>query len=499
MSVPPQGQYYAPYGAPMIQPHPGMQYGAPMYAPQYSMYPQPIPAQRPSMTQRPVANPMNDPNLSNIPPQIQQKLSMGNGRLIPVMPGQQPPPGSVLVSGPPVAPIASNNVAPAAVTPTATPITRPSQVPPPNINFQNNPTNQQPSHSQQQSQQHLPQQVQQQQMGQQTSATQTPTPPVQQQVPVLQGAPQYYTAGNQYMLPPQMAMHTPQQAMLLQHHPSQQNLMHPGMNQQQMMNMAAHMMAQQPVPMPQQQPQTVDHTPSVRQMESFLEQATAFCTQMDEHERAIASKRTQLVQSIHNFKKQLTSVAAQSGSGPSHPRDPRNQDPPFFWTASPDYAQEFAVSGSHKDIVSKVGDFEDQGWVIPVAGSLRMVRGSVYRWGLKILRKCPHRPQMQFGLHGLYHEKPWRLITTSRCSRSKDDEPWQDRPEGDRLVDEGDVIWMEVDLRVLGGSTRGTLSYAINEEPWEVAFSDIPLNSDLPLMPVVSMGGDGCAVQVLPF
>ena len=105
------------------------------------------------------------------------------------------------------------------------------------------------------------------------------------------------------------------------------------------------------------------------------------------------------------------------------------------------------MSGRHGELVTKVKDFEDQGWVIPVSGSLRMSRGGIYRWSLQIVRKCPHRPQMQFGIHGLNHEKPWRLVTTSRCSRSKDDDPWQDRPGGDRLIDQGDMVHVLVDMR----------------------------------------------------
>lgn len=38
----------------------------------------------------------------------------------------------------------------------------------------------------------------------------------------------------------------------------------------------------------------------------------------------------------------------------------------------------------------------------------------------------------QLGIHGANHNQPWRLVTTSRCSWSRDDEPWQDRPGGDR-------------------------------------------------------------------
>ena len=41
------------------------------------------------------------------------------------------------------------------------------------------------------------------------------------------------------------------------------------------------------------------------------------------------------------------------------------------------------------------------------------------------------RPR-QLGIHGANHNQPWRLVTTSRCSWSRDDEPWQDRPGGDR-------------------------------------------------------------------
>ena len=42
-----------------------------------------------------------------------------------------------------------------------------------------------------------------------------------------------------------------------------------------------------------------------------------------------------------------------------------------------------------------------------------------------------HRAR-QLGIHGANHNQPWRLVTTSRCSWSRDDEPWQDRPGGDR-------------------------------------------------------------------
>ncbi|CEM02525.1 unnamed protein product [Vitrella brassicaformis CCMP3155] len=170
--------------------------------------------------------------------------------------------------------------------------------------------------------------------------------------------------------------------------------------------------------------------------------------------------------------------------------------PPFYWVPSTDYVDEFAITGAHHEVVTKVRDFEDQGWVIPVSGTLRISRGAFYKWSFSILKKCAHRPQLQFGVHGMNHEKPWRLITTSRCSRSRDDEPWQDRPGGDRLIDEGNVVHVEVDMRPLNGKEFGSLSYAVNDEEWEVAFEDLPLDETL-LMPIVSMGGDGCSVKLL--
>jgi len=168
--------------------------------------------------------------------------------------------------------------------------------------------------------------------------------------------------------------------------------------------------------------------------------------------------------------------------------------PPFFWEPSTDYESEFQVSGEFGEAVTKVRDFEDRGWVIPVAGSLRMSRGGVYRWSLHITRKCQHRPQMQFGIHGESHEKPWRLVTTSRCSRSRDDDPWQDRPAGDRLIDEGDFVHVVVDLRGWPERKFGSFKYAVNDGAFETAFEDLPL--DQIMMPVVSMGGDSCCVQL---
>ena len=85
-------------------------------------------------------------------------------------------------------------------------------------------------------------------------------------------------------------------------------------------------------------------------------------------------------------------------------------------------------------------------------------------------------------------------MTTSRCSRSKDDDPWQDRPGGDRLIDQGDIIHVIVDMRALT-IPFGIFSFAVNDGPMELAFEDIPVTS--PIMPVVSMGGDGSSIKLL--
>ncbi len=145
--------------------------------------------------------------------------------------------------------------------------------------------------------------------------------------------------------------------------------------------------------------------------------------------------------------------------------------------------------------------------MIPVAGSLRIQAGGVYKWSLRIKKKCSYRPQMQFGLHGLSHEKPWRLVTTSRCSRSRDDDPWVDRPQGDKLIDEGDQVNVVCDMRPsantfnpqddsAGGEQFGTFGFSINDGPFELVFTDVP--TDVTLVPVVSMGGDSSSIELLP-
>lgn len=203
-----------------------------------------------------------------------------------------------------------------------------------------------------------------------------------------------------------------------------------------------------------------------------------------------------VVSQLHELQQSANEVLPDMlNIGPERPR--LRAKPPFFWQPSQEYAEEFDVGGEGGEVVTKTKDFEDQGWVIPVGGSWRLNRGGLYRWTVRVERKCPSRPQLQLGLHGINHSQPWRLVTTSRCSWSRDDEPWQDRPGGDRLIDEGDYVHIEVDLR--GANTKcGTMALAINDEPMEQFFDDIPLGTHYPLIPVVSMGGDQSRVRLCP-
>jgi hypothetical protein len=201
----------------------------------------------------------------------------------------------------------------------------------------------------------------------------------------------------------------------------------------------------------------------------------------------------QLIGVVSQLHELQMNADAGANSGPERSRF-RGQ-PPFSWQPSAEYEKEFEVSGESNEIVTKVNDFEDQGWVIPVGGSWKLQSGGLYRWTLKIERKCPSRPQLQLGIHGANHTQPWRLVTTSRCSWSKDDEPWRDRRGGDRLIDEGDFVHVEVDLRGIH-SKYGTLALAINTEGFETFFEDIPLDTPYHLMPVVSMGGDQSRVRL---
>ncbi|CAK0899759.1 unnamed protein product, partial [Prorocentrum cordatum] len=107
------------------------------------------------------------------------------------------------------------------------------------------------------------------------------------------------------------------------------------------------------------------------------------------------------------------------------------------------------------------------------------------------------RPQVQLGVHGLGHRRPWRLLSSTRSSRARDDEPWWDRRGGDRPMLEGDFVHLEVDLRGLH-CPFGTLTLALNAEEPEIVFDDIPLSASTPIMPVVSMGGDHTCVRLCP-
>lgn len=190
--------------------------------------------------------------------------------------------------------------------------------------------------------------------------------------------------------------------------------------------------------------------------------------------------------------------AAAAANGVALPlRAPPSPKPPFAWQPSQEYEREFEVTGESHEIVTKVGDFEDQGWVIPVGGSWRLMRGGIYRWTIRIERKCSGRPQLQLGIHGSNHNQPWRLVTTSRCSWSRDDEPWQDRPAGDRLIDEGSFVHIEVDMRGIN-CTTGSFAMAIDDGPFEEFFDDIPLSQPYSLIPVVSMGGNQSCVRLCP-
>lgn len=178
------------------------------------------------------------------------------------------------------------------------------------------------------------------------------------------------------------------------------------------------------------------------------------------------------------------------------PERPRYRSrPPFVWKPAIELEKEFKISGDSSEVVTKMRDYKEKDFVVPVAGSLRLLKGGIYRWTLCIERKCPYRPQVHVGVHGAAHLRPWRLVTTSRCSRAKDEDPWQDRPGGDRCIEEGDYIHLEVDLRGLH-LPFGTVSLSVNSEPEEVVFDDIPLNSSTALVPVVCMGGDQTRIRL---
>mmetsp|Transcript_105082 Transcript_105082/g.240773 ORF Transcript_105082/g.240773 Transcript_105082/m.240773 type:complete len:347 (+) Transcript_105082:19-1059(+) len=204
-----------------------------------------------------------------------------------------------------------------------------------------------------------------------------------------------------------------------------------------------------------------------------------------------------LASALQSAVAELQGLRSQLQEIPPPPVKHRPGLPPFYWVPSQDYIKEFDVQGGYGEFVTKKGDFEDEGWVIPVSGSMKMVLGGIYRYSIKIVRKSMNRPQLQFGIHGPAHQKPWRLITTSRCSTSRDDEPWHDRPQGDRSVDAGSIIHVQIDC-TCRRIPFATLEYALDDGPYEIVFQDIPVPPASYLIPVVSMGGDGSCVQVMP-
>jgi len=171
--------------------------------------------------------------------------------------------------------------------------------------------------------------------------------------------------------------------------------------------------------------------------------------------------------------------------------------PPFFWVPAVELIGDFEVSGAHGEVVSKVGSCEEPGAAAPIAGTLRMVRGGMYLWTVQILRQNPQRPCVQFGVCGPEYGRPWRLISTSRCSRSRDEGPWLPRPAGDFCIGEGDSIHCQADLRGLVGPF-GSFSFAVNDGPLEVAFEDLPLaDGSAALRPALAIGGGGTTCRLI--
>ncbi|CAK9069970.1 unnamed protein product [Durusdinium trenchii] len=53
---------------------------------------------------------------------------------------------------------------------------------------------------------------------------------------------------------------------------------------------------------------------------------------------------------------------------------PPRQQPPFAWKVASEFEREFEISGSEFDVVTKLGDFKDPHWVVPVGGTLRLLK-----------------------------------------------------------------------------------------------------------------------------
>lgn len=168
------------------------------------------------------------------------------------------------------------------------------------------------------------------------------------------------------------------------------------------------------------------------------------------------------------------------------------QRPPFEWAVMhEECAAEFTLGGKWHETVEKVGDYKMPGWVIPVNGRIEMSAGSVYRWALDMEQMNRERPEIQFGIQGSDFEHPWRLITTTRCSRSRDEEDaWTPRPGGDLRIQERDIVHIELDFT----GSLGVLSMSVNDGPFEIVYDEIP--TDRPVMPAVMLGGNSSRVRV---
>lgn len=174
----------------------------------------------------------------------------------------------------------------------------------------------------------------------------------------------------------------------------------------------------------------------------------------------------------------------------------RTRRPPFDWVVpNLETQDDFIISGRWRDVVEKRGNLELDGFVLPVHGRKEMIAGHVYRWALLIEQAGREQPEIQFGVQGVGFERPWRLVTTTRCARSRDEEPFLPRPNGDRRIRERDVVHLELDLRpsIAAPGAQGSLSVAVNDEPFELFFIDMPMTT--PLVPAVLLGG-GSRVRV---
>lgn len=172
-------------------------------------------------------------------------------------------------------------------------------------------------------------------------------------------------------------------------------------------------------------------------------------------------------------------------------RRPENRRPPFEWKVSEDFTSEFVIGGRWRETVEKHGDFGRPDMVLPANGRIEMKQGRIYRWALVIEQVNREREEVQFGIQGVNFDFPWRLVTATRCSRACDhEERWLPRPLGDRAIQEHQVVHLELDFR----HDHGSLMMAVDDEPFELVFADIPTAK--PVMPAVMLGGDASRVRV---